>query len=240
MMFVQSGRFAGGGGGGDPHWGSVMLLCGFDGADGSTTMTDESLAGHTLSVFGNAQLDTGVAPPFGTSSLLLDGSGDDVFAADSADWAFGSGDFTIELFARPRINNLNRGLISQYASSGSQLAWEIYCSNDDLSCRVSANGTTATVFTTTSDAFTAAAWHHVCFERASTKLRIYIDGVMRGSTTSFGSNSVFDSNLNMTIGGRDDSDKFDGHIKEVRITKGVARYNNDAGFTAPTAAFPRS
>ncbi len=31
-----------------------------------------------------------------------------------------------------------------------------------------------------------------------------------------------------------------GWLDELRITKGVARYASDGGFTVPTAAFPRS
>jgi hypothetical protein len=30
-----------------------------------------------------------------------------------------------------------------------------------------------------------------------------------------------------------------GWVDEVRITKGIARYQTDAGFTPPTRAFPR-
>lgn len=53
---------------------------------------------------------------------------------------------------------------------------------------------------------------------------------------------MFDSTAVLAIGMRstNTSTGFNGHLKELRITKGVARYNNDAGFTAPTAAFPRS
>jgi hypothetical protein len=31
-----------------------------------------------------------------------------------------------------------------------------------------------------------------------------------------------------------------GWLDEIRITKGVARYASDSGYTVPTAAFPRS
>lgn len=33
---------------------------------------------------------------------------------------------------------------------------------------------------------------------------------------------------------------FSGNMKELRITKGVARVANDAGYTVPTAPYPRS
>ncbi|KKW92976.1 hypothetical protein YP76_08850 [Sphingobium chungbukense] len=33
---------------------------------------------------------------------------------------------------------------------------------------------------------------------------------------------------------------FNGYFDEVRITAGVARYADDAGFSPPTEAFPRS
>ena len=84
----------------DPNWSNVVLLGGFEGADASTSFTDESPVGHTLTTVGNAQIDTGVAPPFGTSSLLLDGNGDRVIAADHSSWDFGSGAFTVEAFVR--------------------------------------------------------------------------------------------------------------------------------------------
>jgi hypothetical protein len=73
----QAGQFgrtnkaaAGGGGTPDPE-----LLLHFNGADGSTTFTDSSLNGHTVTANGNAQLDTAQSQ-YGGSSLLLDGTGD--------------------------------------------------------------------------------------------------------------------------------------------------------------------
>jgi hypothetical protein len=57
----------------DPYWDNVVLLLLMEGADGSTTVTDEK--GHTVTAFGSAQLSTARAK-FGSSSLLLDGVGD--------------------------------------------------------------------------------------------------------------------------------------------------------------------
>jgi hypothetical protein len=55
--------------------GKVVLAVPMQGADGSTAFVD--LCGNSITVNGNAQLDTGVAGPFaGTSSGLFDNNGD--------------------------------------------------------------------------------------------------------------------------------------------------------------------
>ncbi|RWG16723.1 LamG domain-containing protein [Mesorhizobium sp.] len=223
---------------GDPYWANVVLLVGFDGADGATSATDDSLSAHSLTFNGNAQLDTGVSPPFGTASLLVDGSGDFVSTADSADFDFGSGNFTIEAFVRTVANANNQTIVSQYASVGSDNAWEMQANiSPGLTGRFSPSGTSGTnVGGGTS--LTATTWHHVCFERSGTKYRLYIDGTMVGSNTD--GSALHNSAYGLRIGARDNNTGyFNGHIKEIRITKGVARYNSDSGFTAPTAAFPR-
>lgn len=45
---------------------------------------------------GNAQLDTGITPAFGTAALLCDGTGDYVEMSDHADLTLGSGNWTAE------------------------------------------------------------------------------------------------------------------------------------------------
>jgi hypothetical protein len=69
-------RAAGDGGdpGGDPHFANVVLLAGFDGADGATSFTDEGNSAHTLAPSDNAQIDTEQSQ-FGGASLRLDGTG---------------------------------------------------------------------------------------------------------------------------------------------------------------------
>lgn len=64
---------------------SKKLLLHCDGTNNSTTIIDDSLAGKTISVAGNAKLDTSVKK-FGTASLSLDGNGSYVSAPSSTDF----------------------------------------------------------------------------------------------------------------------------------------------------------
>ena len=74
----------------------TKALLHFDGADTSTTITDES--GKTWTPAGTAQIDT--AQYKWTSSLLLDGNSDYISTPDHDDFNVGSGDFTIDFWVR--------------------------------------------------------------------------------------------------------------------------------------------
>ena len=81
----------------DAYFSDVVLLLHMGGTDGSTTFTDEK--GHTVTANGDAQIDTAQSK-FGGASALFDGSGDYLSVADSADFEFGSSDFTIDGWVR--------------------------------------------------------------------------------------------------------------------------------------------
>lgn len=70
-------------------------LLNFEGADASTTMIDDF--GNTWTASGNAQIDTAQSK-FGTSSLLLDGTGD--YVSSSNFTSLGDGSWEISLWAR--------------------------------------------------------------------------------------------------------------------------------------------
>ena len=65
----------------------------FNGADASTTFTDES--GKAWTASGHAQIDTAQSV-FGGASGLFDGTDDYIYAADSDDWNLGTLDFTVD------------------------------------------------------------------------------------------------------------------------------------------------
>jgi hypothetical protein len=230
---------AGGGGGGtDPNFSSVVLRMGFEGTNGSTTFVDESAAAHTMTANGGAQIST-AQQKFGAASMLNSANTDFVTSADNADWEFGSGDFTIEFFVRHSTTVTASGYADHYTASGNR-AWTFYRSSNQMWFQCWVAGSSKTL-TSTTVAATAGTWYHYCAERSGTTLRMYRDGVMVASLTGV-SGAVDNPTSALNIGRANNSSSFNliGNLDEFRITKGVARYASDSGFTVPTAAFPRS
>lgn len=220
---------------GDPFLASVVLLLGADGADGATTFTDESPVGRTLTASGNAQIDTAQSK-FGGGSALFDGSHDYISAPDSADWDLGTGDFTMEGFFRFAATPSTAILMTQWPGG-----WAWWFLSGSLGFR-SGPTLTDTIGYTWSP--TLNQWYHLAIDRAGTTYRLYVDGVKVVKDVGFGA-SLSGSSSVMALGSLDPGGfsgfaDFNGWMDEVRITKGVARYASDSGFTVPTAAYPRS
>lgn len=236
----------------DPNFSSVKLLLGFDGPNGSTTITDESGAAQgTATITGatnGAAIET-ANPKFGTGSLRLDGASDQIKFNDSADWTLGASDWTIEgwfLFDAAEIES-NQGLITHYNTTSNQRGW-IFDYQGGLATNVLRFAASSTVqagasasnIVTGNWTPTADTWYHLVAERSGSTWRLYVDGTMLAKATS--SITIFDSSASLVIGDTVNTGTEDmkGNVDEVRITIGVARYNSDAGYTVPTAAFPRS
>ena len=75
----------------------TKALLHFDGADASTTFTDES--GKTWTPAGTAQIDTAQSV-FGGASGLFDGDSDYISTPTGSDFDFGSGNLTIDFWVR--------------------------------------------------------------------------------------------------------------------------------------------
>lgn len=227
----------------DPHFASVVLLLGFNGDDGATATTDESPSGHTMTFGGNAQLDTAQSK-FGGSSLLCDGTGDYVEAADHANWTM-TGQFTIECWFRIAATSAGfYALMTQWGNSGTRAWWfglQPGAVSQSVAVDVSTDGAAASHDLDSADLnYTTGVWYHLALDRdGSDKLRLYFNGTMVASKT--GASGMFSSAAAMRVGLQaNGTSGFNGWIDEVRITKGVARYASDAGFTPSTVAFPRS
>ena len=219
------GSAAGGGGPTDPHWASVVLQSHFTGANGSTTFTDQSASGKTMTAVGNAQILN--------NKLELDGTGDCVSVADSADWYFGSGDFTIELFgAEVDVLTATQMFISQYENGGSQKSW--YFAFTGAATPKKLQGYYS--LTGASDANVPAAdWtpstatpYKLTYERSGTALRIYIDGAVHATAAIGASDALHNSTAPLRIGAASNGGLYlaqNGRVEAICITKGVARFN---------------
>ena len=224
----------GAGGGGDPDFASVVLLCNFDGADAATTYTEESSNFAVASFESAAELDTS-EKKFGTASALFAGTDDAItFPAISA-YDLGSGDFTIELWIRFDISPAVDGWMSQFEETGNNRSWYFGYSGGDMKFAYSTTGAD-TIQLSRSTGFSADQWYHLAVSRNGSSLRIFIDGVQQGATFSI-SDTIIASTDVLRIGTLNSGVDFgtNGRIDEARMTVGVGRYT--ANFTPPTEAF---
>lgn len=214
---------------GDPNWASVKTLLHLNGSNGSTTFTDET--GRTWSASGTAAIATAQSK-FGGASLGLDGSGARITSADSADFAFGSGDFTIEAFVRRAASGITQAIIGQWGASTGNRSWLLFL---DTSNALMFGSYTTGQALVNAGATTLNTWHHVAVSRNGSTVRVFIDGVGTSATLT---GTLQDSPVSAEIGSYDAgvSARLNGFVDEVRITKGVGRYT--ANFTPPSAEFP--
>ena len=221
----------------DPNFANVSLLLHFGGTDGSTTFTDNSPNAFTISAFGNAQIDTAQSK-FGGASGLFDGAGDYISAPNDTDFDVGGGNWTIEYFVRPRVLGVFTHLAkrSSAATYGPYVTYMLGSGEVGLLC--SNNNTSWTTNLVTTGFLSAGVWTHLAFVRNGNVFTIYVDGTSRASATVSGALITNTQPVVIGVGGSDANSPFDGHVDELRITKGVARYT--ANFTAPTAQFPDS
>lgn len=219
----------------DPLFADVKLLIHAD-----TSITD--VTGKTVTANGNAAISS-TTKKFGAGSVSFDGTGDYLSVANSTDWDFGTGDFTIEceFFQSGNGNTDNngnhiQGIFSTYSSSSTNWVFLISgnSTNSGTGLQFINNVDTTVAYTGT---ISQNTWHHLAVTRSSGTVHIWLDGV---SVASGSMPSATNSNGNPLLIGRMGFlgflEEFQGCIDEMRITKGVARYT--ANFTPPSSAFP--
>ena len=160
-----------------------------------------------------------------TGSVFFDGTNDTLTIADSNDFNFGSGDYTIEMWVYPeRISGTQENLITRGTSGFSGFIMSVTNFLDTT------NGSSWTVDITYTNPLVADKWQHIAVCRNGDTWTVYIDGVANGTTTVSG--SVQASAQTLTIGERVGQTDFQGYISNLRICKGHAVYTSD--FAPPT------
>ena len=157
-------------------------------------------------------------------AVAFDGTGDYLRAGSSSDFAFGSGDFTIEfLIYFNRHTNYqeivdfrpNEGAYPTLYADGNGIIY--YWTN-------SANRIT-------SSAVSANTWHHIALTRSGTSTKLFINGSQSGSTYS-DSNTYLQSFIDIGASGYQSNYYLQGYVSNFRVIKGTALYTSS--FTPPT------
>jgi hypothetical protein len=206
---------------------NTSLLCNFTNAG-----IFDNTGKNVLETVGNAQIDT-TTKKYGTGSMEFDGTGDYLISNSSTIdlYAFGSGDFTIEMWL----------YVSVLPSAGTYNVFYDSRTPDGAYPTITLKGSTVVYYANSADRITsssisATTWYHIAVCRSGTSTKLFINGTQEGSTYT-------DSTVYLNTAGRpvigaanNGTSPFNGYIDDLRITKGVARYT--ANFTPPTAAFP--
>lgn len=217
--------------------GYVSSLLHFDGADASTTFTDET--GKTWTAQGNAQLDT-AQKKFGTASLLLDGTGDYVTAPDHNDFDLGSGDFTIDFWIRfnalPADGNFF-ALVGHVHTDDSGYQFNVKRSGASylLEFRNYTGAAYNIDFTKTLSGLSTNTWYHFEIDRNGSNFYIFLDGVQQGTTESDADTTTDNAGTFYLGANRVGGQVHNGWIDEFRLSKGIARHT--ANFTPPTSEY---
>ncbi len=195
----------------------------FDGADGSTTFTDEF--GNTWEAFWDAQLSTSDSK-FGSSCLSLDGVGDYIRCTNM--------EITGERWTLETFIKFNDTAITTIFSS--ETASTLLFNYDTSKLRIwlgdgSGWNIASALFGTT--VLNTDQWYHLVLEYDGTTYRVYVDGVEDITVTS----ATRIANMRglyvgaSSSGGSPINAKFD----ELRVSVDTARYGG--AFTPPASSF---
>ena len=187
---------------------------------------------HNITAYGDVHHETD-EQKIGATSIEFDGTGDYLSLDDKSQFKFGTGDFTIEFFAKMGDQANTFTTLFNDPSGGNKLRVDTGDSTTapKLSFYSSAWDERTSGTTDLSD----NAWHHCAIVRDNGTLRIFVDGTQEATRAS--STQDVDSSGVFEIGRYNGGTRyFDGYLDEIRISN-VARYTGS--FTPTTSAFTK-
>lgn len=183
---------------------------------------------------GNAGVVTSLKK-YGNSSLYFDGTGDYLPAQTSPNFAFGTGDFTVEawIYSADVSFAAQRGFIQTSATVGglstSYTSGIIILFGGSSFGSINAN-VGGSNYNSGGSTVATNTWYHVALTRASGVVNLWLNGV---SVASGSGNTANLTGQNLVVGGYYSTGYlYNGYLDDVRITRGIARYTS--AFTPPS------
>lgn len=193
---------------------------------------------NDLETVGNAQVTTTVKK-YGTGSMSFDGIGDRLVGPTNSVNEMGSGNWTCEFWVNA-LSFSNVQIFTSYeAASGTTygiFSWVVYCNNGKFAIDTSTGSSSLFSILSNSDIPTNT-WTHLAVTRSGNTCRLFINGTIDASSTSFIGTPYVPNNSSLFVGGAVRGFPFTGYISDLRITRGVARYTEN--FTPPVFSLPR-
>jgi hypothetical protein len=160
-------------------------------------------------------------------SVEFSGTNDALVVPAGNDFAYGTGDFTIEAWIRPQGVNggESKGIFTQTQAGNDYIVFKIDSTKE---VKITISGTTVTGGTVE-----VGSWSHVAVTRASNIVKVFVNGIASSGTSI--TTDLNDTTRNPTIGQYTHSFgslKYVGFISNLRVIKGTALYTSN--FIPPT------
>jgi hypothetical protein len=163
-----------------------------------------------------------------TGSVHFDGTGDELEIASSNDFAYGTHDFTWELWIYATDLTGNHYILDHGINGGTLAVGQ----SDGYRYYNITTGTSSALYTTGFGTLSTNTWYHLAAVRKDGTTSLYTNGVLM-SSASDSHNYAAQSITIANYGGGGDYE-FTGYISNLRLTKGTALYTED--FTPPVHA----
>jgi hypothetical protein len=206
---------------------TTLLLHG-DGVNGAIVDYDVAIGGgeDSPTFINDACLST-VDFKFGVSSYYFPGSSDCVNIANSNDWRFEGGDFTVDFWYKLKSAS-NAGLMQHFDwNDGDQNGWMIeYQTTRGVEFYLMILGEYVIDLRSNYPHGVDNLWRHCAVVRAGSSFIIFIDGQLRNQTIYAEAMPIL-SDIPLRLGVAYDSLYYYGYMDEVRISKGIARWTDN-------------
>jgi hypothetical protein len=165
-----------------------------------------------------------------TGSVQFDGSGDALTVPAGTDFAYGTGDFTVEAWVYQASST---GFQVLFAQTVGGTNYFVFASNSGVPTLYSTLSGGGDAGAATGSTISATTWNHIAVTRQSGTVRVFVNGIAGTSvtnTTDLTNTSYVPTIGDYTHGGF--ANGWNGHISNLRILKGTALYTKN--FTPPT------
>ena len=163
-----------------------------------------------------------------TGSVFFDGSGDYLSLASSDDFAYGTGDFTWEMWVYVNSFSGNRYILDHGDNGGTISNGGI--GNTKFHYYNTTTGTGSVLFTKGfGTSLSTSTWYHFAAARKNGTTSLYTNGTLTASASDSHNYGAQVLNIGRHGGG---GNEFSGYISNLRICKGHAVYTSN--FTPPT------
>lgn len=150
-------------------------------------------------------------------AFYFDGVDDYVSVPDNPAWAFGTNDFTIELWVNSLSFEENQAMLAYDSGGGQHNKWIFWLNSNNLQFHVYEPGVGGNYVTSSSFSRNNNQWYHVALTRQGTAFMYYLNGSLLSTTSN--SVSIPPAGVPLTIGSAEGGFYFNGMLDEIRIYK---------------------